>query len=297
MNLLQLIQQTTNEIGTFAPNSLIGSTSADAIQLLALATALGGELQRQYIWNALNKEYRFNTAYVSTSAVLVTGSATITIASTTGLDSTYTVTGTGIPTDCLITTVVNSTTLTLNQPVKSTGTFTLAISKTKYAMPSDYDRMNDATLWDKTQRWQMLGPMNAQQWQLLKSGFTSTSPRVTWRILGNLFQIWPPLANTEYLGFEYLSNQWITDASGNYKAAFTADTDNCIFPDRLMVLGIKKKYFEIKNFDTSAIQRDYDAELSIAKANDAGSATLSFSPRASSVLLGYNNIPQTGFGS
>jgi hypothetical protein len=64
-----------------------------------------------------------------------------------------------------------------------------------------------------------------------------------------------------------------------------------------MVLALKKKYFEIKGFDTSSFQRDYDMQLNIAKANDAGSATLSLAPRTANVLIGWENIPDANYGA
>ena len=60
---------------------------------------------------------------------------------------------------------------------------------------------------------------------------------------------------------------------------------------------IKLKYFEVKGFDTTAYYRDYRMQLDLAKANDAGSSTLAMNPRPSSVLIGWENIPDSGFGS
>lgn len=297
MNLLQLVQQATAEIGLIQPTNVIGSTSSDVIQILALTQALGSELQRQFPWNGTDKEYRFNTVAVSVSATTVLNSTTVTLSSVQSLDSTYMVTGTGINQDTYCTTLTTGTTVLINQPATISGTSTITFTKTKYTMPSDYDRMIDKTQWDKTRHWEMLGPLTAQQWQFLKSGFISTGPRVRYRILGGFFQLWPAVPNGEYLGFEYLSNAYVTDVLGVSKSLFTVDTDTCVFPDRLMVLGIKLKYFEIKGFDTSAIYRDYNAELDTAKANDLGSQTLSFAPQNSSNLIGYNNIPDSGFGS
>jgi hypothetical protein len=143
----------------------------------------------------------------------------------------------------------------------------------------------------------MLGPEDAQQWQWLKSGYISTGPRIRWRILGNQFQIWPPYNTQEYLGFEYRSKGWARSATGAVKNSFTADTDTTVFDDTVLVLATKLKYFQIKSFDTTALMQDYMRYLSIAKANDKGSATLSFAPYPSKVLIGYANIPDTGYGS
>ena len=104
-------------------------------------------------------------------------------------------------------------------------------------------------------------------------------------------------STNEYLGFEYITTNWAFDSSGNQIPQFVSDSDTCCFPDRLMVLGIKKKYFEIKGFDTSAFQRDYDMQLNIAKANDQGSPTLSLAPRTANVLIGWENIPDSNYGA
>jgi hypothetical protein len=143
----------------------------------------------------------------------------------------------------------------------------------------------------------MLGPEDAQQWQWLKSGYISTGPRIRWRILGGQFQIWPPYNTQEYLGFEYRSKGWARSAANAVKNSFTADSDTTVFDDRIMVLYTKLKYFQIKGFDTSALMQEYMRYLSIAKANDKGSATLSFAPQPSAVLIGWANIPDTGYGS
>jgi hypothetical protein len=88
----------------------------------------------------------------------------------------------------------------------------------------------------------------------------------------------------------------VNPGSTTAKSSFTLDADTCAFPDALMVLGLKLKYFEAKGFDTTAIYRDWCRQLDIAKANDQGSPTLSMNPRLSQVLIGVDNLPDTGFG-
>ena len=298
MNMLQLVQAATGEMGLAVPTYVAGNTAQDTIQQLALLNAVGSEIQRGWDWQALTTEYRFTTSYTQTTGTTTSGSAIVTgIPSTTGIDTTYMVTGTGINTDVYVQSVDSSTQVTLSQVATASGSVTLNFCKTKYANPSDFDRQVDRTQWDKTRHWEMLGPETAQQWQWLKSGYISTGPRMRFRRLGGTFQIWPPIAANEYLGMEYVSKNWALSSTGTGKESFTADTDTCIFPDRLMVLGLKKKYFEVKGFDTTALVRDYLDELNISKANDMGSATLSFAPQVSQVLIGVANIPDSGYGT
>ena len=53
---------------------------------------------------------------------------------------------------------------------------------------------------------------------------------------------------------------------------------------------------EIKGFDATAFTRDYLQQLTFAKANDSGSATLSFAPVPGSILIGFENIPDANYG-
>jgi len=185
----------------------------------------------------------------------------------------------------------------MSQYASGTGTQSVVCAQTAYDLPIDFETMTNRTHWDKSKHWEMLGPEDAQQWQWLKSGYISTGPRVRWRILDNQFQIWPIMNTQEYLGWEYRSKGWARSATNQIKNSFTVDTDTTVYDDRIVVLGTKLKYFQVKNFDTTALSQDYQRYLSVAKANDKGAPNLSFAPYPSKVLIGYANIPDTGYGS
>ena len=302
--LLQLVQQATGEMGLAVPNSVSSSTATDIVQLMYLTNAVGYELAREFPWESLNREYRFYTAYAQSDAIVVNQSATITgidaavVAQMVAAGATnWMVTGLGINQDTYITGTPTATSVTVSQLPTASNATQLTFGQTKYPLPADWDRQTDRTHYDKSKRWEMLGPTSPQQWQFLKSSYISTGPRVRYRIMGGEFQIWPILSTNEYMGYEYISTAWADSAAGVAQTSLILDTDTCIYPQRLMVLGIKRKYFEIKGFDTSAFERDYQAELNIAKANDQGSATLSFAPRTANVLIGWENIPDANYGA
>lgn len=298
-----LIQQVVLEIGAAAmPTSVVGNTNADVVQLLALANAVGYELLREYEWQYLTKEYRFTTSYLTTTGTWTTSAATVTgIPTTAALSAnTWQALGTGINTDTYIQSVDSATQVTLTQTPTAAGTAaSITFAKTMYSLPADFDRPVNNTQWDKSKHWQMLGPETQQQVQWLKSGYISTGPRIRFYMAQNQFQIWPPTTSSEYLGFVYMSNYWVT-ATGQTlpnKNGFTADTDTFVFPDRLMVLGIKLKWFEIKGFDTTALWRDYNTQKSIAFATDKGAPMLAMAPTLTQVLITADQIPDSGYGS
>ena len=298
-NLLQLVQQTTAELNLAVPTYVVGNPSQDVQQILALMNRAGYDLVKEYDWQALEVEYRFYTTAVTTTSDTTNGTYILgNIPSTVGLDSTYSIVGTNVPQDTYVDQVIDAHTITTTQLSSATSYGgSVTFSKTIYDLPTDYETITDNTHWDKTKHWQMLGPVDAQQWQWLKSGYISTGPRVRWRILGNEFQIWPPYNTQEYLGFEYRSRGFVRDAAGNVKNSFTADTDTTVLDDDVIALATKLKYFQIKSFDTTALNQDYIRYLNVAKANDKGSATLSFAPQPSAVLIGWANIPDTSYGS
>lgn len=300
MNLLGLIQAATGELGLAVPTYIAGNQTADVVQQLALLNAAGQEILREYPWQFLQTEYRFSTQFKTLTGAVVAGSPIVTgLSSTAGLDTTFMCLGSGapVPQDTFIQSVDSANQVTLTQAATTSGSVSLSFCKTQYSMPSDYDRISDETQWDKSKRWKMLGPCTAQEWQWLKSGYISTGPRVRWRLLGGKFQTWPPLASAEYLGFEYVSNGWVTSAAGARQSAFAADTDTCFLPDRLMVLALKLKYFEVKGFDTGALERDYAKHLEIAKANDGGASVISMAPNAPGLLIGWEQLPDSGYGA
>jgi hypothetical protein len=293
------MQETSNELGLVAPTYVAGNTNQDVIQLLALMNRQGYNLTKEFDWRALQIEYRFYTQAITTTGDVVNGSPIITnVADTTGMNNKWMAsTGNGVPQDCSVVSVVGST-VTMNQPMEATEVgASLVFGQTKYDLPPDYESITDRTHWDKTKHWEMLGPEDAQQWQWLKSGYISTGPRVRWRILGQYFQIWPIMNTQEYLGFEYRSKGWARSSSDEVKNSFTADTDTTVFDDQIMILGTKLRYWQIKGFDTTALQQEYDRYLNVAKSNDKGAPNLSFAPYPSKVLIGYANIPDTGYGS
>lgn len=297
---LALIQQAANELSIPSPSTVVGNPSQDAIQLLALLNACGYELLHKHEWQTLSTPYLFTAEYVTTTGNWVDGSYQITgIPSTAGLDTTYIAVGpnTGLAQNCFIASVDSATQVTLDQPVEQTQTgATVYFQKMKYTLPTDYDSPINRTQWDKSKHWEMLGPCTPQQWEWLLSGFISTGPRVRWRLLGGLFQIWPGFSNAELLGFEYRSKGWARSAAGAAKNSITVDTDTIIYPDRLAVLMLKEKYMSSKGFDTTTFRRDYLDELDTAMANDQGAPNLSLAPRPGSVLISMDNVSDSGYG-
>ena len=296
--LLQNVQSVMLELGLPSPNAVATSSDPQVLQVQALLNRVGDTLSTERDWQVLASEYRFETVYYTYTGDVTEGSTTISnLSSVVGLSTDFMCSGTGIQQDSFLTSV-GTTTAEMTIPSTETATgITITFGQAKYSMPSDYARMVDKTQYNKSNRWSVIGPKDAQEWQWLKASYVTTGPRMRFRIMGNKFTLWPMPSSVLVMGFEYVSNAWVIGADGTLKTSSNNDSDTFRFPDRLLVLGTKLKLFEIKGFDTTAVLQDYMSELTKWKASESGADTLSLAPRYPNLLLTQNNIPDTGYGN
>ena len=298
--LLTNIQDVCLELGLPVPNVVASSTDETVRQLQALFNRVGDTLTTENNWQVLAREYRFTTNFYQRIGNVSANSYIIQLSDVSNITTNFQVIGNGVMQDSYVTAVDTGTNqVTINTPISASYTgATYSFGQANYPMPSDYQRTVNKTMYNKSNRWSVIGPKTAQEWQWLKASYITTGPRMRYRIIGDEFVIWPAsYASNIVLGFEYQSNAWVEAANGTPKTKATVDTDTFLFPDRLLVLGTKLKYFEIKGFDTTTLYADYQRELSKFKAQDAGADTLSMAPRYPNILLTQNNIPDTGFGN
>lgn len=296
--VLQNLQDVCLELGLPVPSVGFSSTDDSVLQLLALMNRLGNILATDHNWQALASEYRFQTVFYQYTGDVTAGSNTISnLSSVVGLSTDFMASGTGIQQDSFLTSVgANSAVMSIPSTQTATG-ITITFGQAKYAMPSDFARIVDKTQYNKSNRWSVIGPKDAQEWQWLKASYVVTGPRMRFRIMGDKFTLWPMPASQLVMGWEYVSKNWAQSSGGAGKSKFTADDDTCIFPDQIMILGTKLKYFEIKGFDTTILNADYRRELSKWKSVEAGADTLSLAPKYANFLLTQSNLPDTGYGN
>lgn len=294
MTLLELIQTACDEMGLTRPNVVVSSSNLQTRQLLSLANNVGNTLISESQWNRSNKVYTFTLQTDTQNGTTTSGSAVITgLTDTSAFSTDYQVSGTGIPTDAYIVSVNSATQVTIDQEATETGTNSLTFTQTIYDLPSDWNYQLNQTQWDRTNHWALIGPKSPQEWQWLKGAIVSTGPRVRYRILNNKFQIWPLQVNTANLAYEYISTSWVLATGGTEptKASFTVDTDTCIFRDRLMIAGIKVKFFQAKGLDITNYYREYIIERDKAMAQDKGAPVLSLAPTYNTILISPANVP------
>jgi hypothetical protein len=289
--LLQLVDQMSAELGLTQPAAVIGSSNNQTIQILALANRLGKDLVRDFEWQRLVQAYIWQTqTAVSTTGNITANSKVITnIPSTAALQVGNVITGTGQTPYAEILTIDSSTQVTLNAPVTtSTASVSMTFAKQDYDLPDGYDRMISDTNWDRTDHWRNLGTKSSQDWQFLQGGIISIGPRERYRIYNNKFRIFQALTTVYNFSFEYVSNYWVcaTGSDQGSKAAYTADTDTSIFPDDLMLAGLKFYFLKAKKLDYAIELGEFMRSLSYCKAQDVPVSAMSLAPVGMNQLVG-----------
>lgn len=117
------------------------------------------------------------------------------------------------------------------------------------------------TIWDRTNRLPVLGPVSSVNWQALKAVVT-TGPRYQFRIRGGKLLVNPaPTAGYRW-NFEYISKNWITDSTGaTYKQYFTVDTDLILLPEDLVLMGLRWRWKKEKGLDYAEDMRTYELQV------------------------------------
>lgn len=307
---LEILQeQVADELGLVRP-SAVTSSDLQVRQLVSLANRTGKDLMKTVDWTGLQAEYVIEFGAPTELAGDTTeGSRVVTgISDTSSLAANvWTVSGNGVQEATRIASVDSSTQVTLTQEVDETQTaVTLTFTKDTFDIPTDFDRYIPQTQWDRRFEWEMIGPLSPQMDQQRRSGVFPFGPRREYRQVGRLpsaFRIWPPpSASNDYPGtlvWEYISNQWVNKADGTFAASLTADDDEVIFPDGLLALGVKWRFWQIKGFAYADLQAEYIDWVNREKARDGGSRPVSLTRKGRSrgFLLTSDNIQDSNFPS
>lgn len=304
--LLEIVQEVCDSIALPRPNTVIGNTDAITRQLLSLAQMEAREFsllgQRQGGWQELRQEYNFTTSAITgLTGDTTAGSPIMTnISSTAGVTAGMVAVNSGLQWATTVLSVDSPTQVTLNvDAVSTTVGQTLYFSVDNYAFPTDIAYFQDATYWDRAFRWQLLGPLSAQEWQVLKSGISPVGPRRRFRIMNNRFYLDPPPSSSDNVEvFEYFSFNWAQSSVGVGQAKFLADSDYYVLDDFCLEQGIKWRFLRAKGLDYSEEKRTYDFAVERAMARNGGARSLPLNSAAAPLgLIGPANIPDTGFGT
>ncbi len=171
-----------------------------------------------------------------------------------------------------------------------------------YAFPDDYQDIVDGTIWNRDTYREARGPLSPTEWQLVKSGLVeTTSIAPNFRIrrntagTGKAFWVDPVPSQAQDLVIEYVSNQWLTDASGTvFRHRVAADTDLTLFDDDLVEMDLTWRFKQSRGLSFAPELAEFELERDRRIAKDGGLRTVRVGRTPVVGLRGQ--VPDSGFG-
>lgn len=306
-NYLQIAQAVTAELGLVQPTVVVGATDLQTVQIASLINREGDALRRTHNWTAMQSLFTLNVGAPTTTTGNVTLNSAIisNIPSTAGIIAgLWVVSGSTIPVAARVLSVDSGTQITMDMVATGTHIGTaLTFAQDTYPGPVGFDRQINRTSWDRTNRWELIGPDSPQTDEWHRSGIVTTSPRRHFRFVGDLaggnYRLWPPpqAVDTPFqIAWEYVSNYWVQTVGGVNKASFTLDTDLPVLDSQAIILGTKWRFAQAKSLPSAAsLQIEWNEYVQQLIARDGAAPTLRASKRPASVLLTSWNVQDANY--
>lgn len=316
MSLLTVCNTALAEIGLPTFTTIVSNPDQNAVLAFAMANRAGKELAEDAsaagYWQFLRKQYVFQTTGVGPYTCTITNGSTVltNLSSTAGIQVGYNIYASGLLNDTLVTGINLDGANTIRMSIAPSATTTLSgqsvtFAQEAYPLPSDLAYLIVQTEWDRNFRWQLLGPLDAQEWQVIKSGISPVGPRMRFRIMQGMFYINPVgSATTVYndnIVYEYVSNAWVAVQAAptvGTQTAYQNDTDISLINEDLIAVAVKWRFLKAKGLEYMPDRAEYEAKKDKITGRSASSRSLPLNSRASGLrLLNSQNVPDTGFGT
>ena len=136
-----------------------------------------------------------------------------------------------------------------------------------HAADIDRRRIVADTMWNRTNNDQIIGPVTSEEWQDEMSGVSRSVSRRFYLRGNNIFLLpSPPAAET--IAFEYISKNWVQNATGDGVALLAADTDIILIDEELLILDVCWRYNRAGGFPYEEQQQEFEGMLTQAIAVD-----------------------------
>lgn len=181
--------------------------------------------------------------------------------------------------------------------LQTEATFTTVATESQGALstiaPNCKFIIND-TIYNRTLRKPVFGPLSPQTWQQRKSLFIQ-GPWNQFRVRGGNIIFIPAPSAGQSCYFEYITKAWATDSTGaTPKTSFTSDTDLSVLDEELLILGLVWRWRSAKGLDYSMDMQKYERAVLNAVDRDGSKPTLSMTASDQDIPFGVF-VPSGGW--
>lgn len=175
----------------------------------------------------------------------------------------------------------------------------LGAGVTTYALPTDFDRIINDTIWDDTNYNRVRGPVDLREWQEFNKGLAQLAGvELVCRIQG------APATNTKVMTFYpdtsaatvslwYISNKYVISSGSALKADITADDDQFLIPAKVVRAAAKWRLLRSLGMSFQDERVEYSSLVDDLAANDSGGKKIHTNRMMKHDIA---NVPQTGLG-
>lgn len=169
---------------------------------------------------------------------------------------------------------------------------------TGFPIPANFSRQVNQTQWNTNNKRPVQGPDSPQVWGWNQFGIVAVGIWYRYRIAGNEYEVFPVPGTGDEFSMYYISKDWVIDGDNplTLKDTITKSSDTPMFDRRVLISGLKVKLWAAKGFDTMTLQNEFLYALNAEKGQNQGAPEISLSGAPGQFLLGYWNIPETGYG-
>lgn len=313
LTYLQLCNQVVAELGLPTLTTIYNNPNQTARQIGALMNRAGDEVYQSGAWTVSQAQHivEIEDPIITTGDYDPSSDLITNIPDTTGIvGNQFAVSGgnpnapDGLQQSTRVLEVVDANTVRIDMvPLGTAVGAELIFARDTYAVPEDFKWFANQTMWDRTNHWQLIGPLSPQAYQYLVSGIVPTGPRRRWRQIGEdpySWRIWPaPTASNDYpatLVFEYNSRYWASNAAGTRQQWLVLDDDYPVIDGQALVLDTIWRWQRAKGFEFGASQAESVDYVNRLIARDGGSPDLSLARRRSwGYLITPENVQDGNF--
>lgn len=185
------------------------------------------------------------------------------------------------------------------QVLNNTFTITTDGINTKYDLPADFNGFVSESDWNQTTRLPAIGSLEEFEWQrLVAHALTGTAYTMLFRVKDDQVEFIGLPGAGQTVVMPYNSRGWVQLANGTFADHIANDDDAILFDATLFKVALRKMWMDVKQFDTTKVEREYLRALTFAKSKDKPARTLYIVDPCccGPSLLGGLNLPLTGIG-
>jgi hypothetical protein len=160
-----------------------------------------------------------------------------------------------------------------------------AVQLTASALPTDFGWIIPETMWNRSSKRRVYGPIDNQEWQQVK-GNSVNNVDPAFRIRNNTILLTPNPTTGHSIYYEYVSKNWCQSSGGTGQSRWAADTDTGKLDEFIMTLGLVWRFRKAKKLNFTDELAVYEREVTDAILRDGSR------PRLSTNVVSGERVPR-----